>query len=84
MNGAGKLLETYTTGGETVETLDLFNADCTPLKRKNYTFKDIYEQWSPNAYANIGKKSQVSYEDAFTKAAELHPKRIRDLKTEDL
>ncbi len=66
-----------------MEALDLFNADRTPLERKNYTFKDIYEQWSPNAYAKIGEKSRASYEDAFLKAAELHPKRIRDLKTEN-
>lgn len=83
MNGAGKLLGTYASSGEAVEALDRFNADRVPLERKNYTLRDIYEQWSPNAFAKIGDKSRQSYEDAFAKAEDLHSRRIRDLKTED-
>lgn len=83
MNGAGKLLGTYASSSEAVEALDRFNADRVPLERKNYTLRDIYEQWSPNAFAKIGDKSRQSYEDAFAKAADLHSRRIRDLKTED-
>lgn len=83
MNGAGKLLGTYASSSEAVDALDRFNADRVPLERKNYTLRDIYEQWSPNAFAKIGQKSRSSYEDAFAKAADLHPRRIRDLKTED-
>ena len=67
MNGAGKLIGTYATSGEAVEMLDQFNADQTPLNRKDYTFSDIYEQWSPNAFAKIGEKSRASYEDAYAK-----------------
>lgn len=83
VNGAGKLLGTYASSSEAVEALDRFNADRVPLERKNYTLRDIYEQWSPNAFAKIGDKSRQSYEDAFAKAEDLHSRRIRDLKTED-
>ena len=83
MNGAGKLIGTYATSGEAVEMLDQFNADQTPLNRKDYTFSDIYEQWSPNAFAKIGEKSRASYEDAYAKSTDLYQKRIRDLKTDD-
>ena len=83
VNGAGKLIGTFATSGEAVEELDRFNADRVPLERKNYTLRDVYEQWKPNAFAKIGDKSRQSYEDAFAKAANLHQKRVRDLKAED-
>jgi len=79
----GVVVGTFASSAEAVEALDRFNANRAPAELKNCTLQNIYNLWSPNAFAKISPKSQTSYENAFERAKALHNRRIRDLKTED-
>lgn len=81
--GKGELLGMYATSAEAVLALDEYNARHSSVARMRYTFRDVYEKWKAVHFADVGPKGQYSYEQAFAKAAPLHDREMRDLKTED-
>lgn len=79
----GTRIGSFATSGEAVKALDDVNASKISPERQTYTLADVYDRWSELHYPKITVKAQQSYANAYRKAAELHDRRIAELKTED-
>ncbi len=78
-----KLIGYYATSGEAVQALDAFLATRLPADIGNMTFSQIFEKWKPNHYETVSGKAQALYNNSFDRAAPLHNRKMRDLKTAD-
>lgn len=77
-------LGTFRTSGEAVQALDAYNAQNTPAARLKCTFADAYEKWKAQPrFANLSTDMVKGYELAYSKAAPLYNRQMRDLKAED-
>lgn len=81
--GKGELLGMYATSTEATLALDEYNARHTSVARMKYTFADVYARWQAVHFSDLGPKGQYSYAQAFEKAAVLHQREMRELKTAD-
>lgn len=79
----GRVIGTYATQGEAVVALQDFVARGRPLEAHTTTFAQVYEAWSTIHYSTVGDKTAKGYTSAFEAAAELHSRRMRDLRTGD-
>lgn len=77
------VIGTYATEGEAVVALADFVARGKPLEASTATFEQIYEAWKTVHFEGISAKTERGYTDAFVKAAALHKRRMRDLRTVD-
>lgn len=74
---------TYETKTEALEALAKHMGKTMP-ERYNYTFEDVYKEWSAEHFRDLKSKSgTVGYEVAYAKAEPLHKKKFRDLKLKD-
>jgi integrase len=49
----------------------------------DYTFRDVYECWSPDHFRDVGDKGREQYENSYRVFEELHGRRFRDLRSDD-
>lgn len=77
-------LGTYNTAGEAIQALDDYNAQNTPAARLKCTFADAYEKWKAQPkFDKLSTDMQKGYELAYSKAAPLYDRQLRDLKAAD-
>lgn len=77
------VIGTYATEGEAVVALADFVARGKPLESGTATFEQIYDAWKAVHFEGISHKTERGYKDAYTRAAALHKRRMRDLRTVD-
>lgn len=78
------VLGTFETPGEAVQALDAYNAQNTPAARLKCTFADAYKSWKAQPkFAKLSTDMIKGYELAYSKAAPLYNRQMRDLKAED-
>lgn len=73
----------FATSAEATLALDDYNAKHSNVARMRYTFSDVYEKWKTVHFSDLGPKGQYSYTQAYEKAAALHQREMRELKTAD-
>ena len=78
----GVYIGSFITRREAEEALaqlrDVRTTDCI-----NITFAQVYEKWSPEHFRTISRNGIANYRAAFAKAAPLHSRPFRSLRTED-
>lgn len=78
----GKYLGTFRTRREAEEALEAYlHGHRTDLY--NYTLADIYAAWSDKHYDSLTESGIGGYTSAYSDLAELHSRKMRELKTAD-
>lgn len=72
----------YERKTDALETLDKL-AGHTVAERYNFTFAQVYDEWSKEHYRSVSASSIAGYGAAYKKFAQLHAKKFRDLRTAD-
>ena len=79
----GKIIGTFPESSQAVLALDAFNASSLSRDHHNDTFKDCYDAWKKVHFSEIGEKGTYSYESAFKVSAQIHTKKMREIKTSE-
>lgn len=72
----------YERKTDALEALDKL-AGHTVAERYNFTFAQVYDEWSKEHYRSVSASSIAGYGAAYKKFAQLHTKKFRDLRTAD-
>lgn len=78
----GHYIGYYDTRTAALEALNRLSGT-TVSERYNYTFRDVYEHWRPEHFADLTVAGRQQYERAFDVFADLHDRKFRDLRTSD-